>query len=92
MIIWRGLGFLAFPAALIGFLLVELLVNAANGPGYYVATGWPKVLGGGVAAIVLWQLAGFLESKGWEKNDLFFIPLRAWAVIVFGFGIYAAYT
>ena len=88
LIIWRGLGFLV-PLIGIGALLAT---QSVIGNGYYDSHGWPKFVAGLVAGLLV-LLAGCGLNKdrpSGNNHTFFFIPVEAWGVIIFVYGIVAS--
>jgi hypothetical protein len=103
MIIWSGLGFLVAVITFVCLLLTEFATESAfRDDGYYQAHGWPKLVGFIAAALIVWPLGRYLNSKKGrvlvdpdtgkqvvfkQGHMLFFIPLEYWGPILVVLGI-----
>jgi hypothetical protein len=104
MIIWQGAGFLVVVVALGIQIVVQVGVNQAlQDPTYYQTHGWPKLLGWWISGAAIFlidryanlRLGGRSRDQGPDQpmepkpiNTLFFIPMRFWAFILLGIGVY----
>jgi ATP/ADP translocase len=103
MIIWSGLGFLVAAITFLLLLIAEYVTESLfRDEAYYQAHGWPKLLAFFLAAMVIWPLGKYLNSKqgkimieketGKEvlikpKHSLFLIPMEYWGPILLALGI-----
>ena len=100
MIIWSGLGFFVLVVAFATLLLVQAVADAVTGvEGYYSAHSGLQMTALLAAAVVLWFLGRYLNSKpgrrlidretGEEfvlrpRHTLFWIRMEYWAVALAG--------
>lgn len=105
--VWRGFGFLVPVVAFACLLFTQVLTNAAFADAhYYQSHDWPKLIGVPIAAIALWFLGNFLNSKPSRvlidpatgeqvllKNNhaMFFIPIQYWGPILFVIGLFTVF-
>jgi len=69
MIIWKGLGFLVAVITFLCLLLTEWSVERAfSDDNYYQAHGWPKLVGMLVAALLVWMMAKYFDSRQTETR------------------------
>lgn len=108
MILWSGKGYLVIVMALAAILAVNLATDyVLFQPGYYKATGWPKLMGLCLAALPTWWLGVHLNrAKGKvlidpetgrevilpNNHSLFFLPMQYWAFVLVAFGIVMFFT
>jgi hypothetical protein len=103
MIIWRGLGILV--PIIVGVLTVctSFLVNLImKNEDYSKWHYWPKALGVVIAAVAVWFVGKYLNSRpgkvvvekatGKEivlrkRHDLFYLKFEYWAFILLAFGV-----
>jgi hypothetical protein len=86
MLIWRGRGLVVLLAVLV-FMITEILIDGANGAGYYTAHTWPKILAAVLAAIPIWFIGKSFENDG-RGDHLWFIPVKWWAPVILIGGIF----
>lgn len=106
MIIWRGFGCLAIPIIAGCFFWVEVWFELISSHEFYRDHGWPKVVAGLVAAVAVWFIGSYLNSRpgralidkqtGEEvvirpSHDLFFIPMQWWSFAAVAIGVFAAF-
>jgi hypothetical protein len=90
LIVWRGFGFLAPVIAIAALLGTQAVI----GNSYYDSHGWPKFVAGLVAGLLV-LLAGYGLNKdrpSGNNHTFFWIPVEAWGVIIFIYGIVASLT
>ena len=88
MLIWRGRGLVVL-LAILGFIVVEVMVDGAIGDGYYASHMWPKVFAAVLTAIPIWFAGKSFENSG-GGDHFWFVPVKWWAPIIVVFGIFAA--
>jgi hypothetical protein len=101
MIIWQGLGFLAFLIPIATYVATFVLCGMVLGSNYPDAHAWPGAVGVLIGAVLIWLLAMKLNVPGRKlidpatgqmvilkkKHTLFFIPMKYVAVVVAVIGV-----
>ncbi|MEZ5856191.1 MAG: hypothetical protein R3D67_16110 [Hyphomicrobiaceae bacterium] len=102
MIIWRGWGLIVLVITFGCSLIAQLLTDQLLGSAYWNAHAWPFGVAMIVAGGVVWLFSQVLgrgpprtlvdEQTGERvvvlpRHDLFFVPIKWWAVLLPGIGI-----
>jgi hypothetical protein len=103
MIIWRGRGIFIALIAFVCLILVELGTEAIfRDDTYYQEYGWPRLVGFGVAAALVYLLRGWFgvgqertlidketsqEVQVDMESSLLFVPARYWPFILLILGV-----
>ena len=103
-VIWKGWGILAVIIPIVFILIVELLVNAVFGEGFYQKSSWTLSLVLMLSAVLIYIVGIKLNGKkgkividkesGEEMelkstHSLFWIPLQYWGFVMFALGVWA---
>jgi hypothetical protein len=98
MVVWTGWGILAALIWVAGLGLTQIAVNALQGPGYYTANFWPKVVAGIVPAPFIWFVGRAMNGsphsearqKDGPRHTLFWVPMEYWSFLFIALNVVIA--
>ena len=83
IIVWRGLG---LPIMMAGLGVTTLTIVPFD-RAYLMSHSWPRLVAFGTGGALVYWLAWWRQNRTGVCDSMYFIPMKAWAVVLLAIGI-----